>query len=129
MPAEDISQPGWSVRQGQAVWKASAEATEIAGELLVATHPKRGLVLQFIKTPFPIVSGQVNPDGWRISFSGAREFAGRGDPPTRISWFQLSAAVQGGKVPREWIFQRTSQRKWRLENRKTGEYIEGYLVL
>ena len=129
LPPEDISEAGWSARQGQAVWRASAEAPELAGELLVATHPERGLVLQFIKTPFPIVSAQATPGGWKIVFPDAREFAGRGNPPSRISWFQLRAALQGSEVSRPWIFQTTGERNWRLENRKTGEYIEGYLHL
>ena len=87
------------------------------------------MVLQFIKTPFPIVTAQASRAGWKISFSGEREFSGRGKPPGRISWFQLHAALEGRELPPGWIFQRANKQNWRLENRGTGEFIEGYLTL
>ena len=129
LPPADLSQPGWKIRQGQAVWKSGAEAPEIAGELLLATHPQQGMVLQFIKTAFPIVVAQSSDAGWRISFSGNREFSGRGKPPQRIGWFQLAAALEQKKLPDAWSFTQSTEQNWRLENRRTGEFIEGYLGL
>ena len=129
LPPVDLAQPGWETRQGQAVWKANTNAPEIAGELLLATHPQQGMVLQFIKTPFPLVIAQAGRAGWKISFSGDREFAEAGDPPGRISWFQLPAAIASRKLPRGWKFQKTDERSWRLENARTGEFIEGFLAL
>jgi hypothetical protein len=129
LPPADLSQPDWKARQGQAVWKSATEAPEIAGELLLATHPRHGMVLQFIKTPFPIVIAQSSDAGWKISFAGNREFSGLGKPPARISWFQLTAALDGHELPAGWTFKRLSEQNWRLENQRTGEFIEGYLVL
>ena len=126
VPPADLSQPGWKTRQGQAVWRAKADAPEIAGELLLATHPVRGTVLQFLKTPFPIVVAQAGSRGWRISFSGDREYAGRGEPPQRISWFQLPNALEHRKPDDGWSFSKMGGQNWRLENARTGEFIEGY---
>src|ERR1043166_5371267 len=36
LPRIDFHQPGWTVRQGQAVWRLEHRKQEIAGELLVA---------------------------------------------------------------------------------------------
>ena len=128
LPRVDLSQPGWTMRQGQAVWKANADAPEIAGELLLATHPQRGMVLQFLKTPFPVVVAQTSAGAWKIAFSGEREFAGRGEPPDRISWFRLGAALEGRDLTRGWSFRKAGDRNWRLQNERTGEFIEGYLA-
>ena len=38
LPAVNLSEPGWSVRRGQAAWNPAKGETEIVGELLVATH-------------------------------------------------------------------------------------------
>ena len=111
------------------MWKSRADAPEIAAELLLATHPQHGMVLQFIKTPFPIVIAQSSDAGWKISFAGDREFSGPGKPPARISWFQLAAALDGHELPAGWTFKKTSDKNWRLENPRTGEFIEGYLAL
>jgi hypothetical protein len=127
LPPADLSQPGWSTRQGQVVWKANTDAPEIAGELLLAIHPKQGIVLQFLKTPFPVVVAQTGNGGWRISFSGGREYAGQGEPPQRISWFQVPRALKDGEVDHGWSFSKTGDSNWRLENQRTGEFIEGYL--
>jgi hypothetical protein len=129
IPPADLSQPGWKTLQGQAVWKSHADAPEIAGELLVASHPQHGLFLQFMKPAFPIVVAQSGPVSWKVSFSGQREFSGAGKPPARISWFQLGAALEDRKLSRDWYFRKSDGQTFRLENARTGEFIEGYLTL
>lgn len=129
LPPVDLSQPGWRIREGQAVWKSGTEAPEIAGELIVTAHPQHGLFVQFIKTAFPIIVAQSGPSGWKISFSGNREFSGPGKPPARISWFQLAAALEGRDPSRDWHFKKSDGQNFRLENARTGEFIEGYLAL
>ena len=127
LPPADLSQPGWKARQGQGVWKAGPDAPEIAGELLLAIHPQRGTVLQFLKTPFPIVVAQSSTEGWKIT-SGGREFSGGGSPPARISWFQLAAAIQSRRLSDEWTFTKSDEQTFRLENSRTGEFIDGYFA-
>src|SRR5687768_6419551 len=58
LPAVDLAQPGWQVRQGQAVWTTGVSGPELAGELLWATHPDGRFVLQFLKTPITMVEAQ-----------------------------------------------------------------------
>src|SRR5215831_18062058 len=50
MPPADLSSPEWTVLQGQAVWRASHAAPEIAGEILVATNTAADTLVQFTKT-------------------------------------------------------------------------------
>jgi hypothetical protein len=35
----DLAEPGWTVRVSAAVWHPPGNAPELAGELLVASHP------------------------------------------------------------------------------------------
>src|SRR5262245_37969371 len=56
----DLSGPGWTVREGQAVWQAGPTAPGVAGELLVATHADGSSLQQFIKPPLPFVLAQQN---------------------------------------------------------------------
>src|SRR2546422_5254946 len=49
----NLSEPGWTMREGQAVWRPKTEGPEIAGELLVAIHRTGETYLQFTKTPLP----------------------------------------------------------------------------
>ncbi|MDB6023749.1 MAG: hypothetical protein JWQ04_3606 [Pedosphaera sp.] len=47
LPPADLSEAGWTVRQGQAVWRSKKSAPEIAGELLVATNYDGRALVQF----------------------------------------------------------------------------------
>lgn len=129
-PAVDVSQPGWQVRQGQAVWRPDAKGPELSGELLWASHPDGRFLLQFLKTPITLVEARGSDAGWRISFPPqGRSFTGsRGRSPSqRLGWLHLAAALQGRTAP-NWTFTRRSDRAWQLSNARTGEMIEGYLA-
>src|SRR5438552_18881541 len=65
LPPVDLSAPGWTVRQGQALWRPKKNAPEIAGELLVAQRDGQAFV-QFTKTPFPFVIAQASTNGWQL---------------------------------------------------------------
>ncbi len=124
--AADLSAPGWHTLQGQAVWKPTANRAELAGDLLLATNDNGNFFVQFTKTPFPLVTAE-NLDGqWQIEF-GANEhsWSGRGQPPVRFAWFQLSSALLGGKPAGNWSFESETNNSWRLENPLTGEVLEG----
>src|SRR5262245_41804452 len=60
LPPVDLSEAGWTVRQGQALWQPRTGAPEIAGEILLATHPDGRQFVQFTKNPFPLVSVQTS---------------------------------------------------------------------
>ena len=127
LPPADLQQPGWVVREGQAVWRTKREAPEIAGEVLVATHSDGRALVQFTKNPFPLVIAQITTTGWQIELpSQNKRYSGRGKPPTRLIWFYLPRALSGGPLPKEWSWHSAENSGWRLENWRTGEMIEGF---
>lgn len=128
-PTFDLGQPGWDVRQGQAVWRSKSDAPEIAGELLVAIHPERRSFVQFTKVPLPLVLAQATDRSWQIEFAAdGKRYSGRGAPPSRLVWFQLVRCLNGQRPAKGWTFNATSDGQWRLENGSTGEVLEGYLA-
>ncbi len=128
LPPADFSSPGWKVQQGQAVWKPSKKRPELAGDLLLATNANGNDVVQFSKTPFSLASAQVADGAWQIEFGGGRYlWRGRGAPPARFIWFQLPRALNGVEPPRPWKFTLQAGGSWRLENTRTGEFLEGTL--
>ena len=126
LPPADFSQPGWNVRQAQAVWTPKRGGPEIAGEVLIARHDDKRAFVQFSKTPFPILVAQTTPGRWEMTFiPDQRTFGGGGRPWPRFSWLYLAPALQGEKLPEKLRFNPTGTEGWRLENHSTGEVIEG----
>ncbi|MGA2543018.1 MAG: hypothetical protein ABSG78_15815 [Verrucomicrobiota bacterium] len=128
LPPADFSAPGWRLRQGQAVWKPSKSRPELAGDLLLAVNTNGNHVVQFSKTPFPLASAQVANGCWQIEFgAGQHSWRGRGTPPARFVWFQLSRVLAGTPADAPWKFTGRADNSWRLENAGTGEFLEGQL--
>ena len=124
----DLSQPGWQVRQGQAVWKPPADRPELSGELLLATNPNGDYFVQFSKSPFPLVTAQTSGSRWRVEFgSGNYTSGGIGQPSDYFGWFKLAPALAGVSLRTPWHFERASTNNWKLWNHRTGETLEGYL--
>jgi hypothetical protein len=124
----DLAEPGWKVRQGQAVWRSSRGGPELAGEILVATHPDGRWLVQLIKTPLPLLTVQANQRAWQIEIiPDQRIITGRGDPPTRLLWLHLAGALQGLRPLSPLRFEGAADSRWRLHNPATGEFIQGYL--
>ena len=129
LPPVDFSKPGWKVRQAQAVWTPKKGGPEIAGEVLIASHEDKGAFVQFSKTPFPILVAQTTPKRWEMTFiPEQRTFGGGGRPWPRFSWLHLAPALQGEKLPGKLRFNLVGADGWRLENRSTGEVIEGFFL-
>jgi hypothetical protein len=98
LAAVNLGEPGWARWEGQAVWRAKRAAPEIAGEILVATHSDGRTFVQFTKTPFPLVVAQSTTNAWQIESPGQnKRYSGRGQPPQRLIWFQLAAALLGAE--------------------------------
>jgi hypothetical protein len=128
LPQANLSEPGWTVRQGQAVWTPRRKAPEIAGELLLATRTDGSAFVQFTKTPFPFAIAQTSPTGWQIEFPPQnRRFAAPGKPPARIVWFQLVNALVGKPIAKSWAWH-NSETNWQLTNSSSGESLEGYFT-
>ena len=127
-PAVNLSEPGWTLHQGQALWRSKAGAPEIAGEILFATHAGGRTVLQLTKTPLPFVSAQTRGEEWEIEFvPQRRSFSGRGTPTPRLLWIHLARALNGTKPPMPLEFEQTEPHGFTLENPNTGERITGFL--
>lgn len=126
LPRADLTAPGWRVQSGQAIWKPSARRSELAGDLLLATNVNGNFFVQLTKDPFPVVTAESMDGQWQIEF-GADEHSwrGRGEPPARLIWFQLPQVLLGEKIPGHWHFEAVTTNSWRLEDKQTGEALEG----
>ena len=129
LPPVNVQEPGWNVQQGQAVWRSRRSAPEIAGELVVAMHPDGRSLVQFTKTPLPFVVAQATIDSWQVQFVPQNKvYSGRGQPPARLLWLHLPQCLRGVVPPGNLSWRRLENHGWRLENRSTGESLEGYLA-
>ena len=129
MPPVNVREPGWNVQQGQAVWRSRRNAPEIAGELVVAMHPDGRSLVQFTKTPLPFVVAQATIDSWQVQFVPQNKvYSGRGQPPAQLIWLHLPQCLRGGDPPEDLLWRQLANQGWRLENRSTGESLEGYLA-
>jgi hypothetical protein len=126
IPAADLNQPGWTVREGQAVWRFPQKKLDIAGEIVVATRPEGHAVVQFTKAPFPFVLAQIAQSRWDVEFPPQKKhYSGRGTPPKRIIWLYLPLVLEGKPPPENWTWQQDGAH-WRLENHVNEESLEGY---
>ena len=128
LPQVDLSQPGWRVLQGQAVWKPNRDALELSGEVLWAANRDGRYLLQFLKTPITLVEAQGDQERWQISFPAeGRTLKGSAArlPSRQLGWLCLARALRGEKSGGDWAFFRKGE-KWALGNAQTGEMIDGY---
>lgn len=126
LPPADLSDPGWKILQGQAIWQPPGNRPELTGDLLLATNVNGNFFVQLTKNPFPLVTAEAFGDQWQIEFGAdARSWRGRGQPPERFGWFLLSRALLDGKTPGNWRFENVTTNSWRLSNPRTGEKLEG----
>ena len=137
----DLSKDGWTTKQGQAVWKANKKMPEIAGDILVATHPDGQNLVQFSKTPFTLFLGRTTAYSWELKFfmPEERRLSGKGNPPKRFpigwlyfkklpwAWLYLPRCLAGLPPPKNWKWEILDNNSWRLSNYKTGESLQGYL--
>jgi len=123
------SGPDWRIQQGQATWRPAAKRPELSGDLVLAAQSSGNAVFNFSKTPLPITAGQITTTNWLIEFPARHfVFSGKGRPPARFAWLYLERALRGETLPANLGFARTPEGGWRLENLKTGEFIEGFLA-
>src|SRR5262245_37421976 len=120
----NLKEPGWTMHEGQAVWRPNRAAPEMAGEILVATHPNGGAFVLFTKAPFPFVIARTEANTWEIEMPTRNiRYSGRGQPPARVLWLQLPRVLTGASPPKGWSWQAPRDRHWRLENVSTGEFL------
>jgi hypothetical protein len=126
--AADFSAAGWHVRQGEAVWKPGRNRPELAGELMAAANQDGDFFVQLAKTPFALATARQADGIWRIEFgAGGYTRGGRGAPPARFVWFELPRFLAGEPLEEGWRSETRPGQRWRLENLRTGESLEGFL--
>jgi len=126
VPPADLSNPGWTIQNGQAVWKTGS--SELAGELIFAKQTDGSSAIQFIKTPLPLVSAQTRGNRWTITFvADNRTVSGKGAPPPQLLWLHLASAFGGASPTHPLTFRHETNGSWRLENAANGESIAGFL--
>jgi hypothetical protein len=129
LPPVNLAEGDWTTRQGQAVWRQRKAAPEIAGELIVATRSDGSSLVQFTKTPLPLVVAQSTSNSWQIQIvPNNKTYSGRGAPPSRLVWLHLPRCLAGLPPPKHWQWQPLENNGWRLSNQATGEFLEGYLT-
>lgn len=126
----DLAEPGWRVREAEVVWRPSAKAPELLGELSVARHVDGRHWVQFGKQGLPWLTARRGPSGWTLETSMRRGVSGgRGQPPARVPWFLLDD-VPPSRPPAgsPWRLEASGPPPgtgWRLVNESTGEVVEG----
>ena len=127
LPRMNLAEPGWTLHQGQAIWRPRRNAPAIAGDLLLAANPDGRAFVQFSKSPFALVVAENTDAAWQVEFPPEhRRYAGRGRPPARLIWLLLPGALSGRPPPAPWSWRSSTNRTWRLENAATGESLRGY---
>jgi|GEM_PF-1343995 len=122
----DTKQPGWQIRQGEVTWKPSKRHAEVLGEFVLAFDGRGESCIEFSKAMLPIVTTQISTTNWQIQFnSKSLSFKGTGVPSERFGWLQLPGALEHNKLPNKWKYMEKIDGTWKLENRKSGEVIEG----
>lgn len=126
LPPVNLTDPGWKVQQGQAVWTLPHAGHDIAGDVIVAIGPEGSSFVQFSKSPFPLVIGQITSNRWQIEFPPQnKSYSGPGRPPKRLMWLYLPWVLAGNPPPSHWTWT-NSPGNWVLENHSAGEKIEGF---
>lgn len=128
LPPPEMRSEEWAVRQGQAVWRPRHGAPELAGDLILSTHPSGDFLVEFSKTPFTLVAAHRVGMRWEASFpTQDRRLGGHGTGSDRLLWLRLPDALAGKPVASPLTFSSTGPERWLIENHRTGERIEGFL--
>jgi hypothetical protein len=128
LPPANLQEPGWSVREGQAVWRRKASEPEIAGEIIVATRQDGRAFVQFSKNPFPLLTAQSTRNGWQIqSHTDNKFYSGHGQPPARLIFLYIPKLLAGEPPPKGWTYEKVSD-GYKLENHHNGESLEVYFT-
>jgi hypothetical protein len=121
----------WTIRSAQALWRPSADAQDIAGEVLLATDDAGGVVIEFSKGGLPITSVQAysEPARWRLDLlTRRRSIGGSGPPPPRSAWLVLAHDLAHRPPPAGWELLFPAPGRLHLTCAQTGEHLELQLI-
>jgi hypothetical protein len=126
-PSYNLSEPGWKVWNGQAVWKPRPTIPELAGDVMVAVNTNGSALIQFSKT-IPFATARLNGRHWQIEFpAGNRLYSGKYPLPNHFAWFQLPALAEGVPPSKHWI-EKGNLDQWEIVNHSGSETLRGYLT-
>jgi hypothetical protein len=126
-PPYKLSDPGWKIWNGQAVWKPRKSIPELTGDVMLAVNTNGDSFLQFTKTlPFAMV--RADGHRWQVEFPAAhRIYKGHYPLPHFFAWLQLPAMTEGRPPGKGWI-EKGGLDNFELHSRLTGETLHGYLI-
>jgi hypothetical protein len=125
-PSYNLSERGWKVWNGQAVWKPRPTIPELAGDVMVAVNTNGSALVQFSKT-IPFATARLDGRHWQIEFpAGNRLYSGKYPLPSHFAWFQLPALAEGAPPSKHWI-EKGNLDQWEIVNRSGTETLRGYL--
>ena len=129
-PKVDLTESGWRVWTGQALWTPAGDRPPIAGEVILARRAGDEIFVSFSKPPLPIFTARTLAGQWRIDMlEGGQSHSGRGEPPQRFVWLDLPGLLEGG-IPRgNWTIVESAAEEWSIRNPETGEAIRLVLDL
>ena len=121
----DLEEPGWRLYNGQALWNPGAKRPTIAGEIIVASHERGDILVDFSKSTLPLITAQIVGDIWRFEvFESGKSYSGKTPPPKRVFWFYLPALVEGKSLPKSWMAETTEEGAWTVRRKGTDEMIK-----
>ncbi len=121
-----FSDPGWTVWNGQAVWRPTRSMPELSGDLTVAVNTNGQAFVQFTKT-LPFATARLDGKRWQIEFpAGDRLYSGRFPLPSHFGLLRLPAVATESPVGKHWT-KKVDLDQWELQNVGTGETLRGYL--
>jgi len=126
-PTLTLSDPGWKVWNGQAIWRPTRSMPELTGDLVLAVNTNGIAFIQFSKT-IPFAVARLEGNYWKIEFPpDHRTYSGHRPLPRHFAMLQLPALLNGGAVRRPWLKEGDAA-QWQLQNPRTGETFRGYLT-
>ncbi|HEX3720393.1 MAG TPA: hypothetical protein VH595_20770 [Verrucomicrobiae bacterium] len=125
-PSYNLSEPGWRVWNGQAVWKPMKTIPELTGDVVVAVNTNGDALVQFSKT-IPFATARLDGRHWQIEFpAGNRVYSGHYPLPGHFAWFQLPALAEGNSLSKGWV-EKGNLDQWEVSRRHGSETLRGYL--
>ncbi len=124
LPEANLSDPGWKIWTGQAVWQPRAGNSPLVGDMIVARHADGEIFVSFSKPPLPLLTARANGSSWWIDVvERGHSYSGRGKPPGRFIWFRMPDVLEGSTDIAGWEIEAVAAGEKILTNSRTGERV------
>jgi len=124
----DLTNPGWTSKEGQITWQRKRNAAEISGDLLLALNKNGSALVRFSKDPITVVLAQMATNEWNIRFGQNYHFHGGAHRPAQLIWLYLpEILLDTNSPPKGWSRKITGLKSTALQNETTGERLEVFM--